>query len=701
MLKPVPLLPCLLLALTVVGAPRHPSSQEARPRTPAAASPAGLVRSRNAVQAVGDHVATVTFSEGCAQSGLGVGVAFDGENLWFSCASQSPDLFRGNPLTGLVDASFTIVGGLGALVYDCTDNSILAGWGGGDPNGSVRKIQLDASQNVTSSSILFDAGPHPVVCGLDDGIALDVTSVPRMVYLSDDCTTTVHRYHYDGTHDELVDDSPWTGPDCYNSGLALGGDDLYQGANGCGHVYVHSKTPWPMAGPNSFDFSTIVPNDPGFRDEGLACDDASFAVDVMWSMEAYEPRRANAFEIPEGSCLSCAVVPPNPCECVQGQPPDEDEEPPVISGVPPDAIVPCDDVPPAAVVSASDACDPAPVLSFDESEEPGDCPAERVITRTWTARDACGNESVAVQVITVVDDVAPTLVGIPADAEIRCVPVPDPAAPSAVDACDPAPALRFHELRIDGDCAEHYVLERTWEAEDACGNVASATQRIDVHDAAPLSLQAPPDMQVECSQVPPAPELVAIGACDPAPPVVFVEDRIPGRCPNVYQLVRTWTVIDDCGRSAAARQVLSVVDTTPPHLSGMRRACLWPPNHWMVCLTGADFELAVTDDCPGTLTVRITGCQSDQPEDDRGDGHFEPDCVVNADGSVCARAERQGTVPGGRHYGVLAIAVDACGNESAPTIVGDIYVPHDQSPHEDCLDPTKVGIKNGPHTSRR
>jgi hypothetical protein len=99
----------------------------------------------------------------------------------------------------------------------------------------------------------------------------------------------------------------------------------------------------------------------------------------------------------------------------------------------------------------------------------------------------------------------------------------------------------------------------------------------------------------------------------------------------------------------------------------------------MVCLGRGDFELALTDNCPGAIEWHFSECRSDQPEDDLGDGHFEPDCVLQPDGSICFRSERQGTVPAGRHYGVLAVAVDACGNESAPTLVGDAH-PHDQSP---------------------
>jgi hypothetical protein len=301
------------MASAASAAPRHQTTADARPTEAPLDRAPGLTRARAGVQkAAGNYVASVVFSQGCGDTGLGI--AFDGENLWFSCSAWSPDLLRADPLTGVVDASYSIAGGLGAIAYDCTDNSILAAWDYNAP-GVVRKITLDANHDVTGSSVLFDAGAHPAVTPLCDGIAIDVTTVPRTVYLSADGSVTVHRYLYDGTHVAAVDDSPWTGPDCYNSGLALGGDDLYQGSDGCGHVYVHSKTPWPMLGANNFDFSTVAPNDPNFRDEGLACDDSTFPVDVMWSMEAYEPRRAHAFEIPAGTCQTCAAPPPGPVPC--------------------------------------------------------------------------------------------------------------------------------------------------------------------------------------------------------------------------------------------------------------------------------------------------------------------------------------------------------------------------------------------------
>jgi len=65
---------------------------------------------------------------------------------------------------------------------------------------------------------------------------------------------------------------------------------------------------------------------------------------------------------------------------------------------------------------------------------------------------------------------------------------------------------------------------------------------------------------------------------------------------------------------------------------------------------------------------------------------YPPDCVIAPDGlSFLVRAERQGLVASGRHYAVVMVATDDCGNASAATEIGTIYVPHDQSPHESCI----------------
>ncbi|MFN4081829.1 MAG: HYR domain-containing protein, partial [Saprospiraceae bacterium] len=90
-----------------------------------------------------------------------------------------------------------------------------------------------------------------------------------------------------------------------------------------------------------------------------------------------------------------------------------DQEPPVWVNAPDNLTVSCNNVPgPATMIDATDACDPEPVVVYlGESETPGNCPNEYTLTRTWTATDACGNSTQHVQVISVVDDMAPTIVG--------------------------------------------------------------------------------------------------------------------------------------------------------------------------------------------------------------------------------------------------------------------------------------------------
>lgn len=246
-------------------------------------SPAVVVNADN-----GDFVYSVHFSQRC-QSGIGVGIAFDGEFLWYSCYRSNPDLFKANALTGQVVTSYNIAGGLGALAWDGTRNRIWAGWGGGSgASGAVRLFD----PSTGAATIEFYA-TEAVIVGLDDGLAYDAQD--DTLYISDDVSQVIYHYSTDGT---LIKSFPWGGAGCFNSGVAIGGELLFQGSNGCNHIWVVNKSDHSPV----FDFPTGAG---GVRDEDLECDSVTFSpMTVMWSVEAYEPRRALAFEIPEGSCAT-------------------------------------------------------------------------------------------------------------------------------------------------------------------------------------------------------------------------------------------------------------------------------------------------------------------------------------------------------------------------------------------------------------
>jgi hypothetical protein len=189
------------------------------------------------------------------------------------------------------------------MAYDSGRNAIWLDGG----NGNVYLVQLDGSKEVSSVSLGF---AHPQQgSGLIDGLAYDGTD--DILYISYDGAISISHYESDGTY---IGDFSWAGEGCFNSGLAIGGDLLYQGADGCTHVWVVDKSDTSTL---VFDFSTAVGDDPSFRDEDLECDINTFASDgkhVMWSVEAYEPRRALAFEIPFDSCGSGGLPPP-PDDC--------------------------------------------------------------------------------------------------------------------------------------------------------------------------------------------------------------------------------------------------------------------------------------------------------------------------------------------------------------------------------------------------
>src|SRR2546425_7602939 len=190
---------------------------------------------RTAQAAVGDVVAAVEFDTACPK-GIGVGIAFDGVNLWFSCTvfgdqvlEGANDLYRATT-AGVVTASYKINTdddrGIGALAYDAGRNGIWVGWGnaGGGPSvGNVYFVSLDAAKNVVGSAVVGNLASEPglLVCRLDDGLAYD--GLTDDLYFSDDCSMTIH--HYDvisgavptvGAH---LDDFPWGGTGCYNRGL--------------------------------------------------------------------------------------------------------------------------------------------------------------------------------------------------------------------------------------------------------------------------------------------------------------------------------------------------------------------------------------------------------------------------------------------------------------------------------------------------
>jgi gliding motility-associated-like protein len=166
---------------------------------------------------------------------------------------------------------------------------------------------------------------------------------------------------------------------------------------------------------------------------------------------------------------------------------------PVISGVPADITVSCvGAVPPASkLVTAKDGCSPNVTLSVSDKKAQGACANKMIITRTWLAKDACGNISVKSQIITVDDKTPPTLAGVPSDITVNLYlgqKVPTAPRVTATDNCDSRVTVIYSEIKTNNLCG--YSLKRTWSVNDNCQNAVSKSQIITVLPAENLAKAA-------------------------------------------------------------------------------------------------------------------------------------------------------------------------------------------------------------------
>jgi diaminopimelate epimerase len=226
---------------------------------------------------------------------------------------------------------------------------------------------------------------------------------------------------------------------------------------------------------------------------------------------------------------------------------------------PDDVVVECiEDVPAPdiSLVITHDNCDAAVIVTFVSDVSDGNTCAE-VITRTYSATDACGNTVTCKQFITV-DDTTDPEITCPDDVVVECiedVPAPDVSLVITHDNCDAAVIVTFVSDVSDGNtCAE--VITRTYSATDACGNTVTCKQFITVDDTTDPEITCPDDVVVECIEDVPAPDISLVithDNCDAAVIVTFVSDVSDGNtCAEV--ITRTYSATDACGNTVTCKQ---------------------------------------------------------------------------------------------------------------------------------------------------
>ncbi len=275
---------------------------------------------------------------------------------------------------------------------------------------------------------------------------------------------------------------------------------------------------------------------------------------------------------------------------------------------PSDTTVECDastDPNDTGVATATDNCDPSPVVDYSDSVAPGANAQEWTITRTWTATDAAGNSSSCDQTITVEDTTAPD-VTCPPDTTVECDASTDPndtGVATATDNCDPSPVVDYSDSVTPGANAQEWTITRTWTATDAAGNSSSCDQTIMVEDTTAPEVTCPSDTTVECdASTDPNDTGVATATdnCDPAPVVDYSDSVAGGSCPQESTITRTWTATDASGNSTSCDQIITVEDTTAPDITCPPDITIQPSDPNDPSYTG---EATATDNCDPSPVV--------------------------------------------------------------------------------------------------
>src|SRR5213075_348139 len=208
----------------------------------------------------------------------------------------------------------------------------------------------------------------------------------------------------------------------------------------------------------------------------------------------------------------------------------------------------------------------------------------RTQTRTWTARDACGNTSTASRTINWITDLTPptlTTGGTVANgANLGCNPTAGDingalGTASATDACS-TPTVTSSDGAVSSEgCSRSQT--RTFRAIDACGNTSTASRTISwIADLTAPTLTTGGTVangaNLGCNPTAGAIDgalgtATATDACS-NPTVSAPSDGTVGSDGCTRTQTRKWTARDACGNTSTASRTISwIADITPPTLT--------------------------------------------------------------------------------------------------------------------------------------
>ncbi|MFH6990397.1 choice-of-anchor L domain-containing protein, partial [Flavobacterium collinsii] len=267
---------------------------------------------------------------------------------------------------------------------------------------------------------------------------------------------------------------------------------------------------------------------------------------------------------------------------------DGDSIKPIIDPLPQSSTINCPATPVFATATATDNNGVISSLTYKDVITPGGCAGSYTQTRTWTAVDACGNISLPVSQVIVVQDISAPTWSTQTSSLNKTIECSDAAGlasaqalfPTATDACDTNVS---NIVKVSGafvasqGCANAGTYTNTWTVKDDCGNTSDTfTQVITIQDTSKPTWSTQTtslDKTIECSDTTALTSAQALfptatDACDTnVSNIVKVSGAFVASqgCANSGTYTNTWTVKDDCGNTSDTfTQVITIQDTSKP-----------------------------------------------------------------------------------------------------------------------------------------
>ncbi|HUX55712.1 MAG TPA: DUF2341 domain-containing protein, partial [Bacteroidales bacterium] len=279
------------------------------------------------------------------------------------------------------------------------------------------------------------------------------------------------------------------------------------------------------------------------------------------------------------------------------------------------------------VTDEADNCDTSLDATFTDAVVAGGCEGEQIITRTWSLTDDCGNTTTHDQIITVEDNIAPTFTQ-PADITIyttaTCTYDASVSATGDVtneaDNCATDLEATFTDMIVAGACEGTHIITRTWHLIDNCGNAAAdQVQTITVSDSTSPTFTVPNDIIICRSTDCTFDKSVGVTGdvtdeadnCSTGIIATFIDDETGLiSCDETGFILRTWTLIDNCGNSTIKVQTIwveptpkaTIVNNTPIICDSSNVNLVFDSPTITSNPANLNFEVVVTSTDPANLT---------------------------------------------------------------------------------------------------